>query len=104
MIFRSTLLALSLLSAVPASADDISKMSCDITSTADLSDSCTLEARWERRVTIGLHYGTLASEALVIEVVRAPVTPAKLLRLNYALNVELQISTPDFSHATRRLE
>jgi hypothetical protein len=77
---------------------------CDMIGTADLSESCALQSRWDREMTIALHYGSLASDALVVEIVRAEAAPEQLERLAEAIRVDLQVTTPDFSGRFRRLE
>ena len=77
---------------------------CDLVATDDLSESCMLGALFGRETVIGLHYGSLITQALVVEIVRAEATSAQLTELARAVAVELQVSTPDFTARYRVLE
>ena len=92
-----------MMTALPALSDAAGAQACDLNGTDDLSSSCPVNSRWENNISFALHYGTLASSALVIEVVRATPTEAQLEALSQSLIVNLQVTTHDFSPASRNI-
>lgn len=63
--------------------------SCDLLATPDESSFCALNGRMSRQVSVGLHYGSISAETLVIEVLRADVTQGKLEQLKSGIKIDL---------------
>jgi hypothetical protein len=69
--------------------------SCDLVATPDESQSCALNHRWTRQMSVGLHYGSLHTQSLSIEVLRTSTTQQQLEQLLSMVTLELAITPRD---------
>lgn len=74
---------------------------CELRSAWGLeADVCLLKAdRLGHGTSVALHYGSLGTKKLVVEVLRAKVTPAKLQELNQKISVAIQATSDGMTEA-----
>jgi len=89
-----TKLTLAFAMVAGASAHAAHDGTCDLVGSSDSArDLCAIVGHF-REHQIGLHYGSLSNKAILVEVVRAPVTPEKLIALARNLKVEIESTSP----------
>ena len=72
---------------------DVLDAPCKLTTTFDSSDVCLLKSDRADSI-VGLHYGSMNTKQLVIEVLRTEVTDEKLREFAKAIRVAINIATP----------
>ena len=81
---------------------------CFFNSTDDLSSFCSLQLAAQssinQSILLGLHYGDGHSSELVVELLRADITPEKLERFASSFTLAIQKASEDFDTELRTLE